>query len=68
MDFSPATMCDLFGARLMAAYTIVAIGAVGGFAIAVDYSYFATIADYFVMTDINYAQKAKSLFIFYICL
>jgi hypothetical protein len=63
MDFPPATMCDLFGARVMAAYTI-AIGAVGGFAIVVDYSYFATVADYFITTDIDYAQTAKSLFIF----
>jgi hypothetical protein len=45
MNFPPATMCDLFGARLMAAYTI-AIGAAGGFAIAVDYSYFTTAMDY----------------------
>jgi hypothetical protein len=67
MDFPPATMCDLFGARFMAAYTI-AIGAAGGFAIAVDYSYFATVADYFITTDIDYAQTAKSLFIFYIYL
>jgi hypothetical protein len=35
MDFPPATMCDLFGARFMAVYTI-AISAAGGFAIAVD--------------------------------
>jgi hypothetical protein len=67
MEFPPATMCDLFSARLMAAYTI-AIGAAGGFATAVDYSYFATVADYFVTTDVDYAQTAKSLFIFYICL
>jgi hypothetical protein len=62
MDFPPATMCDLFGARVMAAYTI-AIGAVGGFAIDVYYSYFATVADYFVTTDIDFARTAKSLFI-----
>jgi hypothetical protein len=67
MDFLPATMCDLFGAHLMAVYTI-AIGVAGGFAIHVDYSYFAIVADYFVTTDIDNAQTAKSLFICYICL
>jgi hypothetical protein len=53
MDFPPATMCDLLSARLMAACTI-AIAAAGGFAVTVDYSYFATIADYFVATHIDF--------------
>jgi hypothetical protein len=38
---------------LIAAYTI-AIGAAGGFAIAVDYSYFATVADYFAANNIDF--------------
>jgi hypothetical protein len=64
MNFPPVMMCDLFSACLMAACTI-AITADGGFAITVDYSYFATIADYFITIDINYVQTAKSLFMFY---
>jgi hypothetical protein len=62
MDFSPATMCDLLSARLMAACTI-AIAAAGGFAVAVDYSCFVTVADYFVVNNTDSAQTAKFLFL-----